>query len=117
MNALTMNCQVHGPSSATSIPRDNGKASLRCLRCQAEATKRYRKRHASHPDTPPGSYHRGLRTTQGIDTERKILPITTRAWDWIEQNHEKHGSAKSLLINQLLERAISLEDPKYNPAT
>lgn len=112
-----MNCQVHGPSDATSVPRGKGKASLRCLKCGAEATRRYRKRNTSHPDTPAGSYHRGLRTTQGMSTERKILPIVEKAWEWIEQNHEKHGTAKSLLVNQLLERAILLEDKKYSPAT
>lgn len=111
-NRVTMNCAVHGVTEATLVLRGG---APRCLRCQADAARRYRNAKTSHPGSPAGSYFRGLQTTQGINTERKILPVSAKVMEWIDGNHERFGKTRSLVLNELLAEAIAKRDPGFDP--
>jgi hypothetical protein len=111
---VKMICKNHGYADAYVSVRSNGDMSPRCLQCQSASTRRSRAARASHPQTPPGSYFMGKRTTQGMDTEKKQVPIAVGIWKWLDAVQDSKGATIGRLINEIIAERIKEEDPSFD---
>lgn len=114
MPKTTIDCRRHGDGTkAYLVTPTVGRPWKRCAACSADATSRWKKANRVNPGAPPGGIYRGLRTTAGLKTSVRSVPVVDDLWEYMSSHHADHGATQSLFLNLVISAGLRSLDPSF----